>query len=90
MIIMYKVYILQCADQTYYIGYTTDLGRRIIEHNSSAKGARYTKSRRPTSLIYSESFETLSSALKREAFLKQMTRRQKELLIATNTKREKR
>lgn len=77
----YFVYILRCADTTLYCGYTTDLKRRMIEHNSSKKGAGYTKSRRPVSLVYSEKYKTLSDALKREYHIKQLTRQQKLSLL---------
>ncbi len=77
----YFVYILRCADASLYIGYTTDLARRVAHHNTSKRGARYTRSRRPVVLKYSESFATLSAALKREHALKQLTRAQKLALL---------
>lgn len=76
----YFVYIVECADQTYYCGLTTDLKRRIEEHNSSKKGARYTKSRRPVFLKYSEELESHSTALKREAEIKKWPRKNKKSL----------
>ena len=51
---MYFVYILECADHTFYTGITTNLDRRIKEHNTSKVGAKYTKVRRPVKLIYSQ------------------------------------
>jgi putative endonuclease len=78
---MYFVYLLECADTTYYIGITTDLEKRIKEHNGLKRGAKYTRGRRPVSLQYFETYETKSEALKREIALKQLTRKQKELLI---------
>ena len=51
---MYFVYIVKCADNTFYTGITTELERRIEEHNGSDKGAKYTRVRRPVSLVYSE------------------------------------
>jgi putative endonuclease len=77
----YYVYMLECADQTLYIGYTTDLENRVLAHNNLKTGAKYTKARRPVKLVYSEKLKTLSSALKREFVLKQMTRLEKLKLI---------
>jgi putative endonuclease len=77
----YFVYIVQCSDQTYYTGITTDITRRIDEHNNSDKGAKYTRARRPVTLIYQESCEDKSSALKRERVIKKFRREQKEALI---------
>ncbi len=78
----WHVYILECADGTLYTGITTDLERRIEEHNSSALGAKYTKVRRPVVLKHSESFETRSEALKREHAIKQLDRAGKLALFA--------
>ena len=69
-------YLLSCADGTIYSGYTTDLGRRVAAHNRG-QGAKYTRSRRPVRLIYSERFETKGEALRREAAWKKMTHAQK-------------
>ena len=80
---MYYVYIAQCADDTLYTGIATDLARRIEEHNSSEKGAKYTRVRRPVSLVYSEEFPDRSLASKREYEIKKkMSRTQKLKLIA--------
>ena len=73
----YYVYILQCNDDTLYTGITTDIKRRLEEHNSSSKGAKYTKIRRPVSLVYEESCSDRSSASKREYFIKQLSRKEK-------------
>ncbi len=78
---MYYVYILECADHTLYTGITTDLERRVIEHNNSSKGARYTRTRRPVKLCYSEVCEDRSSASSREHAIKKMPRIQKLQLI---------
>lgn len=75
------VYILECADGTLYTGVTVDTARRLVEHNESLKGARYTRSRRPVSMRYAEAHESRSAATRREAELKQLTRTQKLLLI---------
>lgn len=71
------VYILQCSDQTYYIGCTNNLEKRLKEHNSSKKGAHYTKVRRPVILKYSEQYQTLLEARSRESKLKQLKRIEK-------------
>jgi putative endonuclease len=70
-----------CADETLYTGITTDLKRRIIEHNSSKFGARYTSSRRPAKIVYSKKFKNRSSALKEEARIKKLERNKKVELI---------
>lgn len=77
------VYILKCKDNSFYTGWTTDLSKRIQRHNLEL-GAKYTRSRRPVELIYFETFENKSEALKREYQIKQLTRKQKEKLIEGN------
>lgn len=77
----YFVYVLRCADETLYTGITTDIERRVEEHNSSDKGAKYTKLRRPVELVYSEKSENRSSASKREYAIKKLSRAQKLELI---------
>jgi len=79
---MYYVYMVRCADETLYTGIATDLERRIEEHNSSTKGAKYTRVRRPVTLVYQEEFPDRSSASKREyAIKKKMNRKEKLQLI---------
>jgi putative endonuclease len=73
----YFVYILECADSTLYIGSTNDLEKRLIAHNTAKNGAHYTKIRRPVKLVYSETYETKSEALKREFALKKLKRKDK-------------
>ncbi len=73
----YFVYILECSDNTLYTGITTDLQRRLEEHNSSDKGAKYTKIRRPVTLVYDEVCQDRSSASKREYEIKHLSRKQK-------------
>ncbi|MCH2188824.1 GIY-YIG nuclease family protein [Candidatus Gracilibacteria bacterium] len=80
-ILMWYTYILNCADDTFYTGITTDLERRVDEHNNSPKGAKYTRVRRPVLLVYSEKFKNRSEASKREYEIKQMSRELKESLI---------
>ncbi|MEK9171242.1 MAG: GIY-YIG nuclease family protein [Patescibacteria group bacterium] len=77
---LYFTYILECSDKTYYVGCTNNLEKRIGEHNQSKSGAHYTKIRRPVKLIYSEKFETLLGARRREAEIKRLRREQKENL----------
>lgn len=78
---MYYTYIVKCSDGTYYTGYTNDLRRRIRSHNEK-KGAKYTRSRTPVTLVYAEENDTKSLAMKREAAIKKLSRKEKEKLIA--------
>jgi putative endonuclease len=78
---MYFVYILKCSDQTFYTGITTNLDRRIKEHNSSKLGAKYTKIRRPVKLIYSKEFQNRSEATIEEFRIKKLSRQEKLILI---------
>jgi len=77
----YYLYILECSDNTLYTGITTDIQRRVKEHNSSVKGAKYTRVRRPVKLVYKEEFADRSSASKREAEIKKLSRKEKLALI---------
>lgn len=70
------IYIVRCSDGTLYTGWTTDIARRVREHNAG-KGAKYTKSRRPVSLVYSEEFDTKEEAMRREYEIKHMSRKKK-------------
>jgi len=76
---VHHVYILHCVDGTLYCGYTTDVDRRVAEHNGEGKvpGARYTSGRRPVRLVYQESFATRSEAQKREAEIKKLSKQRK-------------
>lgn len=78
------VYILECADKTLYTGYTTNVEKRIREHNESRTGARYTRGRRPVKLAYVETCSSPSEALRREAEIKRLSRVKK--LQLTNGK----
>ena len=81
---MYFVYMVKCADNTFYTGIATELERRIEEHNSSDKGAKYTRARRPVELVYSEEYPDRSSASKREYEIKKkMSRVEKLKLIGS-------
>ena len=77
----YFVYILECSDGSLYTGITTDIDKRLIEHNTTSKGAKYTKARRPVKLLYEESSENRSTASKREYAIKKLTRVKKLELI---------
>ena len=79
---MHFVYIVRCSDGTLYTGYARDPEKRAQVHNTG-KGARYTAGRRPVSLVYVESFESVGDALKREHQVKRWSRERKEGLIAT-------
>lgn len=76
----YFIYIVRCRDGSLYTGYTNDVTARVEKHNSG-KGAKYTKTRRPVKLVYQETFETKSEAMKREYQIKTFTRIQKLQLI---------
>lgn len=73
-------YILKCADETLYCGWTNDLEKRLEAHNSG-KGAKYTRSRLPVELIYYEEFETKEEAMSREYHIKKLPREKKLELI---------
>ena len=75
------VYILLCSDKSLYVGCTNNLEKRILQHNSSKSGAHYTKIRRPVVLKYSESFNTLIEARRRETEIKGWRREKKLTLI---------
>lgn len=77
---MYYAYLLECADKSFYCGYTNNINARVKTHNEGL-GAKYTKSRLPVRLVYFEEFETKSEAMSREAKIKRLTRAQKEELI---------
>lgn len=72
---------LKCCDESLYTGITTNITRRVDEHNRSPKGAKYTRVRRPVELVYHEGCQDKSSALKREYEIKQLSRIQKLELI---------
>lgn len=81
----YFVYLLSCADGTLYCGFTNDLEKRVKAHGSG-KGAKYTRSRLPVTLVYSESFSSKSEALSREWHLKRLSRAEKLKLIENQEK----
>ncbi|MEI6378574.1 MAG: GIY-YIG nuclease family protein [Candidatus Falkowbacteria bacterium] len=77
----YYLYLLRCADNTLYAGITTDLARRVEEHNLSTKGAKYTRARRPVVLAYSRCYKSRSEATKAEMAIKKLTRVEKLCLL---------
>ncbi len=77
---MNYTYILRCADGTYYTGWTNDLDKRLAAHNAGT-ASKYTRSRRPVSLAYHETFDTKEEAMRREWQIKQLTRKKKETLM---------
>ena len=97
----YWVYIVQCADGSYYAGIATDVQRRLMEHNGitakgaaaiaqsrrpvKGKGARYTSARRPVTLVFEARCPSRSEAQREEARIKRLTRRQKQALISAAT-----
>ncbi len=74
------VYILRCSDGSLYTGYTVDLDRRIRQHQSG-RGGRYTRTRTPVELVYTEPFRNQRAAMQREIQIKQLTRARKLALI---------
>ncbi len=78
------VYIIECEDGTLYTGYTTDVERRITEHNNG-NAAKYTRGRTPVTIRYVEYHTTKSTAMQREYEIKQQTRHHKEALISDDT-----
>lgn len=78
---MNYTYVVECSDGTLYTGWTNNLEKRIACHNAG-KGAKYTKTRRPVTLVYCETFETKEDAMRREYVIKQMSRKEKESLIS--------
>ena len=81
---VWQVYLVRCIDDSIYAGITTDLDRRLKQHNGELPGgARYTSGRQPITLMWSEVCDSRSDALRREAALRRLNRRQKWALIAS-------
>lgn len=76
-------YILECKDGSYYTGWTNNLDKRLKDHNDG-KGAKYTKSRLPVSLVYYEEFRTKKESMRREYAIKRMTRKEKCRLVSSS------
>lgn len=77
----WQVYIVCCRDGTLYTGITTDLARRLVAHNSGKGGARYTRSRRPVALVFSEPAASRSAAARREWEIKRMPVAEKRAIV---------
>ena len=75
------VYIVECQDKTYYTGYTNDLEKRLNEHNNGKRGARYASYKRPVRLAWKKEYKHKHYAMTAEYRIKQMNRKQKELLV---------
>ena len=86
---VWYVYILECADGTLYTGMTNHLSRRLAAHNAG-KGAKYTKTRRPVHLRYSEKLQNQSQALRREAAIKKLSHAQKRAMCENFAQKENR
>lgn len=74
------VYVIECADGSFYTGYTTDVQRRVAEHDAG-EGSKYTRGRTPVEPRHTEAFDTKGAAMSREHEIKQLSRRQKERLV---------
>ncbi len=74
---MNYTYMVQCADGTLYTGWTNCLSKRIAAHNGGKDGAKYTRAKRPVTLVYYEGFETKEEAMRREYQIKQLSREKK-------------
>jgi putative endonuclease len=77
---VHYTYVLQCSDGSFYTGYTTDVERRVCEHDAG-DGAKYTRGRTPVELVHVERFESKSAAMSREYEVKQLSRDEKERLV---------
>ena len=80
------LYMLRCKDNTFYTGITTNLERRLTQHNDGI-ASRYTRSRKPVVMVYNENCDDRSSALKRESAVKKLTRTEKELMVKKTKRR---
>ena len=83
---MYYLYILKCSDDSLYTGITTDLARRVAEHNAGKAGAKYTRGRGPVRVVYTRRFRNRANASREEARIKTLTRTQKLEIIHTKAK----
>lgn len=81
------IYILECSDKTLYTGYTNDLEKRVKAHNEG-KGAKYTKSRLPVKLVYSEAFDDKKEAMSREWYIKHKLTREEKINLINNQKKQ--
>ena len=77
----YFVYMVECSDGTYYTGYTNDLEKRIKEHNSSKRGAKYLRRKRPVKLVYAKEYKYYKRAVNKERAIKKLTHKEKWELV---------
>ncbi len=80
-------YLVRCADDSYYCGYATDVEARVATHNKGT-GAKYTRSRRPVTLVYTECFDTKSAAMSRECAIKKLSHKEKAAMAQAYRKRK--
>lgn len=80
------VYILKCSDNTLYTGITTNMERRLKEHNADISTTKYTRARRPVRIAYTKEFESRSEAAQEEVRIKKMQKKEKELFISSRLK----
>nr|WP_206043075.1 MULTISPECIES: GIY-YIG nuclease family protein [Haloferax] len=78
--LVHFVYVIECNDGSLYTGYTTDVERRVAEHDAG-EGAKYTRGRTPVELVHVEEFDSKSAAMSREYEIKQLRRREKQRLV---------
>ncbi len=78
---MWHLYVVECADKTLYTGVTTDLRRRLHEHNHTKRGAKYTRCRRPVALVWNREYPTRSEAQSAEYQFKKLVHKQKWTII---------
>lgn len=85
---MNYTYVIECSDESLYTGWTCDLEKRMVMHNSG-RGAKYTRSRLPVRLVYCEEFSTKEEAMSREVAIKKMNREAKLKMIASESEKNK-
>lgn len=85
----WHVYIARCGDNSLYTGITKDLEKRLLEHNNGPNGAKYTRSRRPVVLVYSEEAASRSAATSRELHIKKLNRSRKGQLVAQGNRQDR-
>ena len=85
----YFVYIVECSDKTLYCGWTNNLEKRLLSHNTLKSGAKYTRGRRPVILSYFEIYKTKNQAMSREVCIKKMTRKKKLDIILSESGKNK-
>lgn len=77
----FYVYIVECADGTFYTGYTSDIKRRLREHNNGARGAKYLRGKTPAKLVYVKEYNYYKRVLRAERTIKKLSHRQKQELV---------